>query len=69
MKICVPCAKEMICAQNGVYCDYGHGHVYVGDKYRCPICGAEVVDTNPHASLIPNLVRRPGVDLDMTKNV
>lgn len=37
----------MNCKKNGVGVDFGGGHVYVGDKYRCPICKDEIVSTNP----------------------
>lgn len=45
MKICVCCRREMKCIKNGVGADFGHGHIYPGDKFICLECGHEVVDT------------------------
>lgn len=50
MIICCKCACEMACVKTGVGADYGGGHVYSGDKFHCPGCGAETLQTNnsPH---------------------
>lgn len=43
MIICCVCRREMRCDKNGVGADYGHGHVYAADRYKCPTCGAAVL--------------------------
>lgn len=48
MYICVKCRKEMICECNGLAADFGGGHCYIGDSYKCPSCGAETLATNAH---------------------
>jgi len=35
----------MRCDKNGVGADFGHGHVYPGDRYRCPECGSQILAT------------------------
>jgi hypothetical protein len=35
----------MFCEKNGVGADYGHGHVYPGDLYKCPDCGVLILST------------------------
>lgn len=49
MYICVGCKREMRCDKNSVGADYGHGHVYAADRFRCPKCGAMILATNPKA--------------------
>lgn len=46
MIICVQCRKEMNCNKNGVGADFGNGHIYPADRYKCPKCGAMVLRTN-----------------------
>lgn len=46
MIVCCQCRVEMRCDKNGVGADFGHGHVYAGDRYKCPRCGAMVLRTN-----------------------
>jgi DNA-directed RNA polymerase subunit RPC12/RpoP len=46
MIICVQCRKEMLPDKNGVGADYGNGHVYPGDRYKCPECGYMALATN-----------------------
>lgn len=43
---CVKCRKEMRCDKNGVGFDYGNGHVYPSDRYKCDSCGAEILAMN-----------------------
>jgi len=38
MIICVGCKKEMRCDKNGISADFGHGHVYPSDRFKCPVC-------------------------------
>lgn len=45
MIICTRCKKKMFCEKNGVGADYGHGHVYPGDLYKCPDCGVLILST------------------------
>lgn len=53
MYICVKCKREMQCIKNGVGADYGHGHVYPGDLYKCGVCGFELLSTvgNPTSDI------------------
>ena len=46
MYICVGCKIEMRCDKNGVGADFGHGHVYPSDRFRCPECGCQILATN-----------------------
>jgi hypothetical protein len=46
MIICVGCRKEMRCDKNSVGADFGNGHVYPADRFRCPVCGAMALVTN-----------------------
>lgn len=50
MIICFKCAVEMLCRKTGVSADFGDGHCYAGDSFRCPKCGNETVRCNnkPH---------------------
>lgn len=45
MMICCACRIEMTCDKNGVGADFGGGHVYVTDRWRCAGCGATVLRT------------------------
>lgn len=46
MFICVKCTREMRCDKNSVGVDYGHGHVYAGDRFVCDTCGHLMINTN-----------------------
>ena len=46
MKICVKCAREMKCERNEVGADFGNGHVYAGDRFKCPECGIQILNCN-----------------------
>ncbi len=46
MLICAKCGREMRVVKNGVGCAFGLEHVYAGDMFECPRCGAQVVKTN-----------------------
>ena len=46
MLICVKCKKEMLCDKNGVGADFGEGHVYPSDRFKCKTCGHLVLTTN-----------------------
>jgi DNA-directed RNA polymerase subunit RPC12/RpoP len=48
MYICVGCKKEMVCDKNSVGADFGNGHVYPSDRFRCPQCGTMILATNGH---------------------
>jgi predicted RNA-binding Zn-ribbon protein involved in translation (DUF1610 family) len=45
MLICVACKTEMRCDKNSVGADFGYGHVYPSDRYKCPNCGQMILDT------------------------
>jgi len=53
MYICCECQVEMKCNKNGVGADFGHGHVYAGDRYICSVCGKEIIRTNDSANHDP----------------
>jgi hypothetical protein len=36
----------MRCDKNGVGFDWGRGHVYPSDRYKCPECGIEILAMN-----------------------
>ena len=56
MIICVPCRVEMRCDKNGVGAHFGgHGHVYPADRFKCPVCGTMVLNTNRSAIYDPEL--------------
>jgi hypothetical protein len=44
----------MRCDKNGVGADFGHGHVYASDRWRCPLCGSQCLTTNPAAHYDPD---------------
>ena len=46
MYVCVECQAEMKCDKNEVGADVGHGMVYAGDRYICPVCGRKILATN-----------------------
>ncbi len=48
MYICTQCRTEMNCDKNGVGADFGNGHVYASDRFKCPICGLAILATNPN---------------------
>jgi hypothetical protein len=43
----------MICDKNSVGANFGHGHVYPGDRFKCPSCGMMILNTNGKADLDP----------------
>jgi len=49
MYICVRCRLEMRCDKNGVGADFGNGHVYASDRWRCPQCGTMILATRRKA--------------------
>ena len=46
MYVCVTCAHEMYCHKNSVGADFGQGHIYPADRFRCPVCGTMILATN-----------------------
>ena len=54
MYICVKCKKEMFCSKNSVGADYGHGHVYPADRFKCKKCGVEILATNANPTSDPD---------------
>jgi len=48
MKVCAKCKKEMTCIKTGCSVRYTSTgtHAYRGDKYKCSICGTEVIFCN-----------------------
>ena len=46
MKVCAKCKKEMKCTKTGRWVIWRPSHVYAGDEFECPDCGALVVVTN-----------------------
>jgi len=55
MKVCVQCRVEMRCDKNSVGAHFGNGHVYPGDRFKCPKCGMMVLNTNGKADYDPEL--------------
>ena len=54
MYICVPCRKEMLCDKNSVGADFGGGHVYASDRFKCPKCDYMVLATNRGSNYDPD---------------
>lgn len=50
MLVCRNCREQMVVASNDCGVNYGGGHVYSADLWRCPSCGHEVAvcNSNPH---------------------
>jgi len=46
MYVCVECRVAMQCEKNEVAADFGSGHVYLGDRFKCPTCGKMILNTN-----------------------
>lgn len=46
MIICVKCKTIMVVEKNGVGADFGHSHIYAGDRYKCPKCDQMILYTN-----------------------
>lgn len=60
MRICIKCKKELRCIKTGIKVVYGIDHVYAGDAFECPDCGAQVAvcrDTPYHD---PDVLVRSG---------
>jgi len=53
MKICVKCRREMFCDKNSVGADFGNGHVYPADRFKCRGCGIEILNSNELPSYDP----------------
>jgi DNA-directed RNA polymerase subunit RPC12/RpoP len=58
MIICVGCQTEMRCDKNGVGANFGNGHVYPADRFRCPRCGAMALITNRTSIYDPDLTKQ-----------
>lgn len=54
MIVCVGCREEMRCDKNGVGANFGNGHVYPADRFKCPVCGAMALVTNHAPSFDPD---------------
>lgn len=46
MLVCVQCRVEMYCDKNSVGADFGNGHVYASDRFKCPGCGMMLLNSN-----------------------
>ena len=55
MYICVGCQREMRCDKNEVGANYGNGHVYPSDRFKCPECGTAILATNRNPIYDPEL--------------
>lgn len=66
MIICVECRKEMRCDKNSVGADFGDGHVYPADRFKCPICEKMVLVSNRAPSFDPDYTFQDEY-LDMNK--
>ena len=54
MYICVKCKEEMLCDKNSVGADFGLGHVYASDRFKCPNCGNMILATNQRSNFDPD---------------
>lgn len=50
MYICCLCHNIMSCNKNGIGASFGNYHVYSSDRYKCGICGYEILVTNSNAT-------------------
>ena len=65
--ICVPCAVEMRCLQNGfAVADPEPATYWRGDLYGCPVCGARVVTGFGNGFTEEHLLPPDGVSLRFT---
>ena len=62
MYICVDCGKEMRCEKTGAYADFGGGHIYPGDAFKCD-CGNHIIATRQNAGYFPKGCGRPVVTM------
>lgn len=47
MVVCGNCRREMHCTKTGATCRWNEGHhVYSGDEFTCPDCGAKIIRCN-----------------------
>lgn len=53
MFVCCECKREMRCDKNAVGADFGHGHVYPGDRFICDGCGMTILTTNARSVFDP----------------
>ena len=58
MKVCVQCQKEMRCDKNSVGANFGHGHIYPGDRFKCPSCGMMILVCNSSPDFDPKLTHQ-----------
>ena len=54
MYVCVNCHVEMQCDKNSVGANFGNGHVYPADRFKCPDCGYAILATNRMSSFDPD---------------
>jgi len=57
MLVCSKCKKEMICERNGVVAVWNGNHCYVGDQYKCTVCGNQTLVTNPSPYYNPDVLK------------
>ena len=53
MHWCIKCNMEMRCDKNGVALDFGNGHTYPGNRYKCPGCESMIIRTSPRVYFDP----------------
>ena len=57
MLVCCVCRLEMQCDKNAVGAHFGGGgHVYPGDRFKCPSCGHAILKTNSAPTFDPQLI-------------
>ena len=52
MLVCVRCQVEMFVEKNGVGVDL-NDDTYAADRYECPVCGLQILNTNKLSSYDP----------------
>lgn len=60
MLVCVDCKREMTCVTCGVGLDWGQGHVYPSDVYKCKGCGKKVAYSEGRSNFEPKYKSRVG---------
>lgn len=53
MHWCLQCNMEMCGEKNGVALDFGYGHTYPGNRYKCPSCRNMILCTSHVSSFDP----------------
>lgn len=68
MIICCLCHNIMSCDKNGVGASFGNYHVYPSDRYKCRICGYEILFTDHNNAVYDHNYQSFDEYFDIKKN-